>query len=170
MKYDLEKIVKADHPLREIQKTINFKTIALEFKDILKKSDSKGYGLELGIRSLFLQFYYDLSDREMEERLRYDIGLKWFCGLSIDEETPDHTYFCRIRKTLGTERIEKILRKINRQAKKKGLMRKVFSFVDSGEIKVKEERWAERDKPIKEGEESLNNSNIEKYRRCCEIG
>ena len=163
MKYDLEKIVKADHPLRKIQETINFKSIALDFKEILKKSGRRGYGLELGIRSLFLQFYYDLSDREMEERLRYDIGLKWFCGLSIDEETPDHTYFCRIRKTLGTERIGKVLRKINRQAEKKGLMRKVFSFVDSGEIKVKEERWAERDKAIKEGEESLNNSNVEKY-------
>ncbi len=42
-------------------------------------------------------------------------------------------------------------------------MRKVFSFVDSGEIKVKKERWTERDKAIKEGEGSLNNSNVEKY-------
>ncbi len=112
MKYDLEKIVKADHPLRKIQKTINFKTIALEFKDILKKSGPRGYGSELGIRSLFLQFYYDLSDWEMEERLRYGIGLKWFYGLSIEEEIPYHAYFYRMRKTLGTERIGKVLRKI----------------------------------------------------------
>jgi len=62
---------------------------------------------------------------------------------------------------LGTGRIGKILRKINRQARKKGLMRKVFSFVDSAELKTKETPWTERDKAIKEG--ALNNSNVENY-------
>lgn len=163
MKYDLEKLVKEDHPLRKIAEVINFKTIALDFKEILNALGRKGYGLEVGIRSLFLQFYYDLSDRELEEQLRDSLALRWFCVLTIDEETPDHTYFCRMRKILGTERIAKILRKINRQAEKKGLKRKVFSFVDSGEIKTKETTWEERDRALKEGEEALNNSNVATY-------
>ena len=163
IKYDLNEIVKEDHPLRKIVKVINFKAIALDFKEILKSMGRKGYGLELGIKAIFLQFYYDLSDRQLEEQLRDSIVLRWFCGLSIDEDTPDHSYFCRIRKVLGTERIAKILRKINRQAKKKGLMRTVFNFVDSSGIKTKETTWEERDKAIKEGEEKLNNKNIEKY-------
>lgn len=163
IKYDLNTLVKQDHPLRKTYELINFKTIALEFKDILNNLGRKGYGLEIGIKSLFLQFYYDLSDRELEDRLRYDIAIRWFCGLTIDDETPDHTYFCRIRKVLGTERIAKILRKINRQARKKNLMRKIFNFVDSAELKTKETTWSERDKAIKEGEEVLNNANIDKY-------
>jgi len=163
IKYDLEKIVKEGHPLKKIAEVINFRAIALDFKDILKGGGRKGYGLELGIKALFLQFYYDLSDRELEERLRYDIAMRWFCGLTIEDETPDHSYFCRIRKVLGAEGACKILLKINRQAKKKGLMREVFSFVDTGAIKVKETTWEERDKAIKEGEEGVNNSNVDKY-------
>jgi len=163
IKYDLNKVVKEDHPLRKIFEVINFKTIALGFKEILKSLGRKGYGLELGIRVLFLQFYYDLSDRQLEDRLRYDMALRWFCGLTIDDDTPERTYFCRIRKTLGTDRVIKILLKINRQAKKKGLMRKVFSFVDSSEIKAKETTWAERDKALKAHEESLNNTNVNRY-------
>jgi len=67
IKYDLNTLVKEDHPLRKVFKIINFKTIALDFKELLKNLGRKGYGLDLGVRALFLQFYYDLSDREMEE-------------------------------------------------------------------------------------------------------
>jgi len=163
LKYDLNKLVSNDHELKKIFKLINFKTVALDFKELLKDLGRNGYGLELGIRSLFLQFYYDHSDRQIRDKLRYDIVSKWFCKLKIDDPTPDHSFFCRMRKRLGTEGVAKILQKINRQAKKKGLMRKVFSFVDSSAIKAKEATWEERDKALKAQEESLNNSNVNKY-------
>ena len=66
MKYDLNKLVKEDHPLRKVSEVINFKAVALDFKELLKRLGRKGYGIELGIRALFLQYYYDLS----EERVR----------------------------------------------------------------------------------------------------
>ena len=98
--YDLNKIVRLDHPLRKIDEIISFKKIALRFNELLTSVGRKGYGVEVGIKSLFLQFYYDLSDRELEERLRYDIAFRWFCGFKIDEETPDHSYYGRTRKAL----------------------------------------------------------------------
>ena len=161
--YDLNKIVKDDHPLRKINEMISFDAISESFSELAKETGRAGYGVEVGIRSLFLQFNYDLSDREMEERLRYDIGFKWFCGFTIEGETPDHTYFCRIRKVLGTERIAKIFRQINEKAEDKKIMRKVFTFVDSSTIKAKETTWGERDKAITEGAEALNNKNVGNY-------
>jgi len=161
--YDLNKIVKENHPLRKVNEIVLFGTIAEDFSELAKEEGRKGYGVEVGIRSLFLQFDYDLSDREMEERLRYDIGFKWFCGFGIEDETPDHTYFCRIRKILGTQRIAKIFSQITKKAESKGIMRKVFTFVDSSAIKSKETTWEERDKAIAEGEEALNNKNVENY-------
>jgi len=163
LRYDLDKLVNQEHELRKIFNTINFKTISLDFKELLKDLGRNGYGLEMGIRGLFLQFYYDHSDRQIRDKLRYDIVSKWFCKLKIDDSTPDHSYFCRMRKRLGAEGVAKILQKINRQARKKGLMRKVFSFVDSSEIKAKETIWAERDKALKAQEESLNNTNVNEY-------
>jgi len=163
IKYDLAKIVEEGHELKQITRIINFKPIALRFKEILKDLGRKGYGLELGIKALFLQFYYDLSDRQLEKRLRYDLSFRWFCGLTIDDEVPDHSYFCRIRKRLGTERVAEIFRKIKKRAKKAEILRGVFSFVDSGEIKTKETIWEERDKALKAEEETLNNKNVDKY-------
>ncbi len=161
--YDLNKIVKENHPLRKINEMVSFGIIAEDFSELAKETGRPGYGVEIGIRSLFLQFYYDLSDRQLQERLHYDMALRWFCGFTIENETPDHTYFCRIRKVLGTERIAKIFRQINEKAEDKKIMRKVFTFVDSSAIKTKETTWEERDKAIAEGEEALNNKNVGDY-------
>lgn len=163
MKYDLDKLVRKDHVLRKIEQTVSFNKISRNYADLEKDTGRKGYGVEAGIRSLFLQFYYDLSDRQLEERLRDDLALRWFCGFTLDDETPDHSYFCRIRTCLGTERIGKIFEAINRKAEDKGIIRKIFTFVDATAIKTKETTWEERDKAIKEGEEALNNKNVERY-------
>lgn len=163
MKYDLEKLVSGNHPLRKVLSIISFDGIAEGFKELLKDTGRKGYGVVFGIKCLFLQFFYDLSDRQMEERLRHDMAFRWFCGLTIEEETPDHSYFGRMRSILGTERIAVIFRAINEKAKSKGILRSVFTFSDSSTIKTKETTWGERDKALEEGEEALNNKNVDKY-------
>lgn len=163
MKYDLEKMVSENHVLRKVSKVISFKELAWEFKDLERKTGRRGYGVETGIRCLFLQFYYDLSDREMEERLRYDISLRWFVGISLEQESPDHSYFGRMREALGTKGMRKIFRNINQKAQDRGILRDVFTFVDASAIRTKETTWAERDKAIQEGEEALNNKNVENY-------
>ena len=52
--------------------------------DIETQIGRSGYGVDVGCRCLYLQFHYDLSDRELEQRLRFDIAFKWFCGFSAD--------------------------------------------------------------------------------------
>jgi len=119
--------------------------------------------LDVGIKCLFLQFWYDLSDRELEDRLRDDNGFRWFCGFGLEDNTPDHTYFTRIRTLLGAERIGKIFRMIMEKPEEKNILRKVFTFVDATAIKTKETTWAGRDKALADGAEKLNNKNVEEY-------
>ena len=161
--YDLNKLVRIDHPLREVEKVINFRHLATRFWKVLKTLGRRGYGLDVGIKCLFLQFAYDLSDREMEERLRDDMAFRWFCGLSLEDETPDHSYFGRMRALLGAEKVGKILRMIVERAEEKQIVRKVFTFVDATAIKTKETTWSERDKALADGAMKLNNSNVEGY-------
>jgi transposase, IS5 family len=161
--YDLEKIVRANHPLREVARAVNFRHLATRFWKVLKTLGRRGYGLDVGIKCLFLQFAYDLSDREMEDRLRDDNGFRWFCGFRLEDETPDHTYFGRIRTLLGAERTEKILDLIVEKAGDQDIVRKVFTFVDATAIRTKETTWAERDKALADGAEKLNNANVENY-------
>ena len=163
MKYDLDAIVRPDQELRKVNQTVDFTKIARKYIELRTETGRKGYGLDTGIKCLFLQFYYDLSDRELENRLRYDIAFRWFCCISLDNETPDHTFFCRIRTTLGTRRIGQVFKNIMQKAEEKGIVRKVFTFVDATSIKVKETTWAERDKALEDGAKKLNNENIENY-------
>lgn len=161
--YDLEKIVRQDHPLRKVNQVINFKHLANRFWKALKILGRRGYGLEIGIRSVFLQFYYDLSDRQMEERLKDDMAFRLFCGFNIEEATPDHSYFSRVRTLLGAEKASKMFRMLVEKATEKEIMRNVFKFVDATAIKAKETTWEQRDKAIKDGQEKLNNSNVGSY-------
>jgi transposase, IS5 family len=163
MSYDLEKIVRLDHELRKIARVVDFGKIARKYVELTTELGRKGYGLEIGIKTVFLQFYYDLSDRELENRLRDDLGLRWFCNLPLDVSTPDHTFFCRIRFVLGPKRVGQIFKNILHKAQEQRLVRRVFCFVDSSAVKSKETTWAERDKALAEGEKALNNQNIEKY-------
>ena len=56
------------HIIRKIEKTINLKYIANSFNTLKKDKVREGYSIEVAIKSLFLQFYYDMSDREAEDK------------------------------------------------------------------------------------------------------
>ena len=55
----------------------------------------------------------------MEERLRPDMAFRWFCKFSITDETPDHSFFCRARKSIGTKNIGLFFESINKVARGK---------------------------------------------------
>lgn len=160
---DLTEQVSGKHELWDITNTVNLSALAYRLKDLESMVGRHGYGVDVGLKCLFLQFMYDLSDRELERELRFNIAYKWFCGFTAFEQTPDHSYFGRFRERIGTKRIGKLFKAIVNKAKEKQLIRGVFHFVDATSIVTKNTTWAERDKAIKEGEEALNNANIKKY-------
>lgn len=162
-KYDLDVLVRPEHELRKVNTVVDFSKIARKYIELRTTVGRKGYGLDTGIKCLFLQFYYDLSDRELENRLRDDLAFRWFCNIRLDNETPDHTFFSRIRTTLGTKRIGQVFKNIMQKAEEKGIVRKVFTFIDATAVKSKETTWEQRDKAIKDGQEALNNKNVTHY-------
>ena len=160
---DLREQVSGKHELWDIDKTINLSALSYRLKDLGSMVGRHGYGIDVGLKCLFLQFLYDLSDRQLEKELRFNIAYKWFCGFTAFEQTPDHSYFGRFRERIGTKRIGKLFKAIVNKAKEKHLVRGVFHFVDATSIVTKNTTWAERDKAIKDGEEALNNDNVKKY-------
>ena len=160
---DLKDQVENQHELWEIERIVRFSSMNYRFKDLETGVGRNGFGVDVGIRSLYLQFHYDLSDRELERRLRFDIAFKWFCGFSTFEATPDHSFFCRFRKLVVTKRIGLLFKTIVNRAKEATIMRSTFRFADATAVITKQTTWEERDKAIKEGEEKLNNRNIKNY-------
>ena len=105
----------------------------------------------------------DLSDRELERFLQENNAGKFFCGFTLSEKVPDHSYFSSLRKRIGTKELVKLFNRLGDKLRQKGLIAYVFTFVDASQMISKVSLWDERDKAIAAGEEALNNLNIEQY-------
>jgi len=81
-----------------------------------------------------LQWMENLNDRELERFLRENVSGKFFCGFSLLEKTPDHTYLSHLRFKIGQKRLAKLFRKFNAQLKAQGLIAEEFSFVEASQI------------------------------------
>lgn len=122
--------------LSDINKLIDWKPIeAIIEKDYKKGKSAVGKpsypGLLLFKMSL-LQYWYGLSDYEVEERINDSISFSYFCGLSIDEAAPDHSTLSRFRTALtqsGT--FEKLFAEINRQLEAHNIIVKEGIIVDA---------------------------------------
>src|SRR5258708_3622382 len=102
----VEDLVRPDHPYRKLLKAINFKELCLPLKALYSEDRGrKGYHIESGFAALVLQWMEDLSDRELERFLQENTAGKLFCGFSLLEKTPDHSYFSALREKIGTTRL-----------------------------------------------------------------
>lgn len=153
--YDLETMVPEDHVLRTFKERLLVDGIGQDRDEMKKCLGREGYGYEAGLRALFLQFYGNYSDRQMEQQLRYNFLYRWFCGFTMESQTPDHTFFCRIRKAMGPERILQMYNRMVDDAKLRRIIKHFESFVDASAIRRKEAEWAARDRKIEEEERQL---------------
>ena len=159
----IEKLVRADHVFRKLKETIDFEKILVPCHSLYSNIGVEGIDIAKGFKSLLVQFWEDYSDREMERCLEENIAVKWFCGFELLEKTPDHSYFGKMRKRLGTKSIADIFNAVNAELRKKGYFGDVFKFIDASAIITKTALWKERDEAIGKGEEALNNLNVKNY-------
>jgi IS5 family transposase len=158
-----DKLVEADHPFRYLNEHFDFAELAGSLSRCYSELGTTGIAVEKGFRALLVQFWEDYSDREMEMALRYNIVVRWFCGFGLMEDTPDHSYFGKLRKRIGPNRLADIFKEVNEAMKKKNLFGEVFTFIDASSIITKTALWEERDKAIKAGEDKLNNAIVSNY-------
>jgi len=159
----LEKMVAADHPFRQLNEIINFAELVSPYYLLYSDIGKQGMDILKGFKCLLLQYWKDYSDRQMERALQENVAVKWFCGFGLLEPTPDHSYFGKLRKRLGTKNIAQIFNDVNDKLRGQGLFGDTFSFIDASAIVTKNALWAERDRAIAEGEEKLNNAVVSKY-------
>lgn len=153
----LDSLIDSEHPYRKLDQLLCFRTLSKPFTQLYGTRGPKGRGVEFGLRALVLQFIEDLSDREMERFLRENNAGKWFCELSLEEKSPDHSCFGDFRSRLGTKHLMNIFSQVRASLMSMGLIREVFTFVDASQLVSKLTTWGDRDKAIKAGLEKFNN-------------
>jgi transposase, IS5 family len=158
-----ENFISADHPFRKLSKIINWSELVDPLRECYSELGAIGIDVEKGVKALLVQFWENYSDRQMEGAIRENIAIRWFCGFSLTEETPDYSYFSKLRKRIGTKAIADLFNRVNARLEQYGLFGNVFTFIDASAIVTKTALWEERDKAIKEGAEKLNNVNVKDY-------
>ncbi len=100
---DLEARVRRDHPLRSILGIVNEALVALErdFAALYAPVGRPSIPPEKLLRAMLLQAFYSIrSERQLMERLEYDLLFRWFVGLGIDDAVWDHSTFSKNRDRL----------------------------------------------------------------------
>jgi transposase len=100
---DLEKRVRSDHPLRAIRAIVNAALVALEadFAALYAPVGRPSIAPEKLLRAMLLQAFYSIrSERQLMERLEYDLLFRWFVGIGVDDPAWDHSTFSKNRDRL----------------------------------------------------------------------
>jgi len=88
--------------------------------------------VELMLRCVLLQKWFNLSDPQLEEQLRDRLSFRRFVGLSLQDATPDETTFCLFRQALREHDLEaKLLALSVEHLEAQGLMLREGTLVDA---------------------------------------
>ena len=139
---DLEKRVDADHPLRAIRSLTNAALSALsrDFAALYSGLGRPSIAPEMLLRAMLLQAFYSVrSERQLMERLEFDLLFRWFVGLGIDDAVWDHSTFSKNRdRLLAGEIAAKFLSAVLAQPRVRRLLSSEHFSVDGTLI----EAWA----------------------------
>ena len=100
---DLEERVRRDHPLRAIREMANaaLDTLSEDFAALYSRIGRPSIAPERLLRAMLLQAFYSIrSERQLMERLEYDLLFSWFVGLGLDDAVWDHSTFSKNRDRL----------------------------------------------------------------------
>ena len=100
---DLEARVRSDHPLRAIRSIVNEALAALErdFAALYSSMGRPSIPPEKLLRAMLLQAFYSIrSERQLMERIEYDLLFRWFVGIGVDDAVWDHSSFSKNRDRL----------------------------------------------------------------------
>ncbi len=98
---DLEARVRPDHPLRTIRQLTDVALASLnhDFSALYSTRMSRpSIPPEMLLRAMLLQAFYSIrSERQLMERLDFDLLFRWFVGLVVDVPVWDHSSFSKNR-------------------------------------------------------------------------
>ena len=128
-----EVVVPKEHFLRKIMEKVDFSFVnRLMAKCYSERMGRPAYEPEMMLKLLFLEMYYDLSDREMIKRAQTDMAIKMFLGIQPEDKIPDDTLLVKFRTCRIDEgMLDEFLGETVRQALKSGVIKGKSIIVDA---------------------------------------
>ena len=131
---DLESRIPEQHPIRKIRRIVDqaLSELEPEFDAMYAAAGRPSIPPERLIRATLLQILFTIrSERQLCERIDYDLMFRWFVGLGIDDPVWNHSTFSKNRDRLMASNIDELLfDAIKKQAAAKQLLSRDHFTVD----------------------------------------
>lgn len=132
------RIVPRDHFLVKLNHAIDweaFVPILLPTYQGLAEQGRPPYSPSVILKMLLIAYLYNLSERQTEEVVNFQLPVKEFVGLAVDEPAPDHStlglFKRRLREAGAWEAFQAIGDEVLRQAQQAGIRLGEIQVVDS---------------------------------------
>ncbi len=148
---DIEARIPTKHPLRAMRRLTNATLADLDgaFSALYEACGRPSIAPERLLRATLLQLLYSIrSERQLVERIEFDLLFRWFVGLSIDEKVFDASTFSKNRDRLLTHEVaQEFLSSLLSLPEVKSLMSAAHFSVDGTLLKA----WASMKRLSAEG-------------------
>jgi transposase len=127
--------VPPDHYLRRVLTVIDFERCREELASCYSPSQGRP-AIEpiLLLKLEFLEYHYNLSDRQVVDQARYNMAFRFFLGLSLRSPLPHHTLLTVFRERLGLDKHQKVFDALVAQAREHGLVKDRLRLKDATHI------------------------------------
>src|SRR6266699_3323216 len=106
---NLEKRVRANHPLRQVKAVIDFSFAREEVAHCYGRNGNESVPPEVILKMMFLLFFDDIkSERELMEVIGERLDYLWFLDYGLDEKVPDHSVLSKARVRWGRDVFESL--------------------------------------------------------------
>jgi transposase len=128
----LDKRVRRNHPLRNIDEVIDFEFIYNEVKDNYGSNGNVSVPPPIILKLMLLLVFYNVrSERELMDTLPERLDWLWFLGYDLDTDMPNHSVLSKARKKWGVETFKKFFEMVVWQCVEAGLVDGSKIFIDS---------------------------------------
>jgi len=133
-----ERVVPRDHFLVKLAEVIDweaFVPVLLPAYEGLAQDGRPPYSPVIILKMLIITYLYGLSERQTEEVVNFNLPVKEFVGLAVDEPAPDHSTLTlfkrRLREAGCWAKFEAVNEAVLRQAQTAGVVLGPIQVVDS---------------------------------------
>lgn len=101
---NLEKRIRADHPLRRVAQAVDFSFVRAEVARSYGYNGHESVDPVILLKMMFLLFWDNVaSEREIMAIIPERLDYLWFLGYGLDDEIPNHSVLSKARRRWGKE-------------------------------------------------------------------
>src|SRR5437764_8144814 len=140
---NLDKRVRADHPLRQVATAVDFTFVRAEVASRYGRNGNESVDPAILMKMMFLLFYDNVaSERELVNIIPERLDYLWFLGYGLDDEIPNHSVLSKARARWGQEVFQSLFVRTIAQCVEAGLVDGKKLYVDSSLIDADAARGA----------------------------